>query len=723
MQESFTMRTQIRLALQALTVAAACLGPANAGADEPAAEARAADSEVRSWLGRGQNGIAWAKYLDLPALESQLAEGNQADPAVLEQVRKRLESGAPGLDLPPFARLRNALAQWAEELKVVNTQDLSQAATGAEGDFRPLSDQDVAISRAATQSAASRLDQYLKTGGANGNAWKSFLGLDRLLDQLNAESPDVQALKTAREQLSANQPGLEMPVFANVRAALDRYIADLSGRNEDLKAQYSTQLKGLSEELKQYASGYSNELASSLGERLAWLENARQSNALIGAIRGRYSNPNLHGRASKRLIAAGIEQPVDEITPVRDVILGTDIRGTGHTVGNLSMALVPNSRKAEFETVLKGRVSSRTVGYNGPAVIQSAGTTDLHGTKDIYLDANGLASYPAKGTATTRTQILGISAGGAMAQKIATRRVYEMKPDAERIAGQHAAARLRHRVDAQAAAQLGKAHWNYLRKVRNPLVRLRAFPQQLNLSTVPDSLFVVALDASPSQLGAPDKPPSINVENDLAVQVHESMINNMADTLFRGVTLTEAETQRQAKDILGKVPEQLQSDETRDPWSITFAKTRPVTVRFGDNTIQITVRGQRYTSGDRDFQAMNVTAEYKIEGDGTKYKISRKPELQIEPPNFVKGRTLSGRQIALKTLLEKRFGKLFEMEIKAEGLALPGQWRKAGLLRPKQIQSASGWLVAAWIETGEPAPSEEKAAPAATAQRRDARVR
>jgi hypothetical protein len=717
------MRTQIRLALQALAVAAACLGPADARADEPVGGADKAFSQVQSWLGTGQNATAWGQYLDFTALEAQLAKGNQADPAIVEQLRKKLESGAPGLDLPPFAALREAVARWANELKVANTQDLSQAAIDSEGDFRPLSDQDLASSHAAAKTAAERLDTYLRASGRNGAAWKSFLGLDKLLAQLNAQSPDVGTLNTAREPFSADKPGLEMPVFANVRTALDRYIADLTGRNEDLKAQYSTQLKGLSDELKQFASGYSSETASSLGERLAWLENARQSDVLIRAIRSRYSNPNLHGRASKRLIAAGIEQHVDEITPVRDMILGTDIRGTGHTVGNLSLALVPNSRKAEFETVLKGRVSSRTVGYNGPAVIQSAGTTDLHGTKNIFFDANGLASYPAKGTATTRTQILGISAGGSMAQKIATKRVYEMKPDAERIAGQHAAARLRHRVDAQAATQLGKAHWNYLRKVRNPLVRLRAFPQQLNLSTVPDALFAVALAASPSQLGAPDNPPSVNVENDLAVQVHESMINNMVDSLFRGVTLTEAEAQQQAKDILGKVPEQLQSDDARDPWSLTFAKTRPVTVRFADNTIQITVRGQRYTSGDREFQAMNVTAEYKIESDGTTFKITRKPELQIEPPNFTKGRTLSGRQIALKTLLEKRFGKLFEMEIKTQGLALPGQWRKAGLLRAKQIQSTNGWLVAAWVETGEPAPPEEKAEQPATAQRADAAVR
>ncbi len=119
--------------------------------------------------------------------------------------------------------------------------------------------------------------------------------------------------------------------------------------------------------------------------------------------------------------------------------------------------------------------------------------------------------------------------------------------------------------------------------------------------------------------------------------------------------------------------------------------------------MKITVRGQRYTSGDREFKGMNVTADYKIQPSGESFKLVRDAELHIVPPNFVPGQTrLSTQQVTLKTLLQKKFGKLFEPEIKAEKLTLSGRWEKVGPLDLKQLQSSSGWLVAAWLEPATP---------------------
>jgi hypothetical protein len=485
----------------------------------------------------------------------------------------------------------------------------------------------------------------------------------------------------------------------------------LSARKEDLKTEVATQLKSLAEELTQYAGAFSDEVAFTLGGRLGWLDSMRQAIPLVRAVRHRYSHPNLHVKVSSRLVAAGIERPLDEVTPVRDVILGTDISGTGRTVGKVSVQLVPSADSAMLDTVLVGKVQSRTVGRNGPATIHSNGMTEISGRKRIVINEMGLASYPAKATASTKTKISGIAAGrsgSGIVQRIATRKVYESKSEAERIGSDHAAVRVRKRVEAESGAQLGKAHWNYVNKVRNPLLRRREFPALLKLSTSEESLFVTALQANRNQIAAPDNPPAITVENDIAVQLHESLVNNFASALLSGVTLKEEDVQKRAIELLGKLPEQLKGEEDRDPWSITFAKIRPVTMKFADSGFQVTVRGQRFTSGDRDFQAMNVTADYKIERQGDGFRLARKEELLIEPPNFVKGKTLSGRQIALKTLLEKRFGKLFEREIKSEGLILPGRWREAGRLDPKQLQAGGGWLVVAWIESGVPAPPEDK---------------
>jgi hypothetical protein len=705
------MRSASRFLAQVLLLAIVALAATSAWADELRTEAGNTLDQLEKWLGSGENGKKWSAYLNLPSLRTELAKKDSADPAPIAAVLKQLKSGAAGLDMEPFAKLRSALEAWSQELAIERSTDLAQAATDAEAGFQPISDAQLAESRSKLQTAAAKLDTHLKRLGANGAAWKKYLRWDALQQQLAAQSPDLEGLRSVLSQFLADQDGLEIPAFFDVGTALEQYVNDLSARADDQKEQFATQLKGLGEDLKAYAAGQTNELAYSVGEHLGWLHNARQAGPLVRVIRKRYSHPNLHAKASRRLVAAGIERPLDEITPVRDVILGTDISGTGRTTGKITVELVSSPDKAILDTVLVGQVASRNVGYNGPATIHTTGTTKIAGRKRIVFDEKGLASYPSTATADTRTNIDGISAGRSgrgLVQRVATKRVYQSKREAERIGSDHAAARVRQRVEAEAATQLGKAHWNYLRKIRNPLLRRREFPELLMLSTNPESLLVTGMKANRAQIGAPNDPPAVTVENDLAVQLHESMLNNMAAALLSGFTLTEAEAQQQAIDLLGKLPEQLKSEQDRDPWSITFAKIRPVTVKFGDNTVQITVRGQRYTSGERDFQAMNVTANYTIKQDDGLYRLVRDAELQIEPPNFVKGRTLSGRQIALKTLLEKRFGKLFEPEIKQKGLVLPGRWREAGRLDPKQFQSGGGWLVAAWIESGEPAPPEDQ---------------
>ena len=109
---------------------------------------------------------------------------------------------------------------------------------------------------------------------------------------------------------------------------------------------------------------------------------------------------------------------------------------------------------------------------------------------------------------------------------------------------------------------------------------------------------------------------------------------------------------------------------------------------------------------------MNVTADYKAEISGNGSRLVRQGDLQIVPPSFVPGKSrLSSQQITLRTLLEQRFGKLFEPEIKSDGLELPGQWAKAGRLDLKHLKSSGGWMAMAWIESGEPVkPKEDKVA-------------
>ena len=114
----------------------------------------------------------------------------------------------------------------------------------------------------------------------------------------------------------------------------------------------------------------------------------------------------------------------------------------------------------------------------------------------------------------------------------------------------------------------------------------------------------------------------------------------------------------------------------------------------------------RYAAGGipraiREFRAMNVTAAYKMQIQGAGTRLVRQGELQIVPPNFDPQKTrLSASQVALRTILQKKFGKLFEPEIVSEGLVLPGKWKRAGRLSVTHLHSDHGWLAMAWIRGG-----------------------
>ena len=74
----------------------------------------------------------------------------------------------------------------------------------------------------------------------------------------------------------------------------------------------------------------------------------------------------------------------------------------------------------------------------------------------------------------------------------------------------------------------------------------------------------------------------------LAVQVHESMINNLAEEALSGMILTEERFQEGLENFFDEVPERFQPDEDRPPFTITFASRQPIVVSFHDGEIVIT---------------------------------------------------------------------------------------------------------------------------------------
>jgi hypothetical protein len=236
----------------------------------------------------------------------------------------------------------------------------------------------------------------------------------------------------------------------------------------------------------------------------------------------------------------------------------------------------------------------------------------------------------------------------------------------------------------------------------------------LTFSTLASGLQIAGISASATQLAAPSAPPALTQPSDLAVSVHESMVNNLAANIFTGMHLTDEMAMRTAKDLTGSVPEKMKPGPDQEPFTIIFPPERiprvnPVTVTFADNGFTITLRGQEYYVGDRKQPGMDVTAIYKFVKTPEGYNAVRQGDLQIYGFGQKPGAKRSVRQQGIYTALQAKFGKIFEPEMKFRGFKFAqGRLANAGTFIPSEIISQNGWIAIGYTHAKAAAPAVAK---------------
>jgi hypothetical protein len=600
-----------------------------------------------------------------------------------------------------------------------SASDLSAITRAAKGKFKPVAQSQLDQAKARAKAAAGKLAERLTNAGEAGAGWREFLNLDRVQAELAKPKPDAAVLEKGFSRAASGNEGLNLVRFADYRQTLKSYLAAVQAKDDPKTAErYDAILEGLAKRLADLAKTPSAVDASAVNNALRWLDDTGLASDVVSAVRKRFSSPNAFAHISAGLVAVGIERPIDEMTPIQDVILGTNVQGTGHTVGRVTVSLVPCDEVAVIDTYFSANVDTQSVGYNGPAVINSVGCTRLQGIKRLWIHDQGISAYPAVSDADTQTTVTGIgsTSGRAIVERVASRRVGEQKGQAEAIAAQHAEARLNERMDRESADSLARANERYATRFRDPLTERNLFPAELKYSSSEHWVAARALESDAYHLAAPDAPPAPITNVDFSVRIHQSALNNLTDKAVGGMTVRDETFQATLKDLLGHVPEQFKPDQQDQPWAINFAADLPITFDFLDNQIRIVVRGRRYVRGDSSYPAMDVSVLYNLVKVGNTVKAVRQGGLQIFPPDFVpgKGDRLSGRQLVIRDLIARRFGKVFKEELVGTGMELPGNWKKAGRLMPVAMTSKNGWVSIGWNRAPN-APAKQ--APAKTAQR------
>lgn len=713
------MRQLNRFACRGILAALCALAAAPVGS--PAAQIEVADEvqaarqeaerawiDLNQWLGSGVQGRAWRRFLRSCEIDDQWSLRERADLRRLQRLRDRLHEPQPGLEGPRFSRLRSAIDRWTGALEQRGYASAVARARQLKSSPRPATVDQVVVARGELQQALHELDNYLALHGENGARWQKFLQHEDLRKQTAADiKADMRALQAALNRYTSGEPGLDAPMFARVRQALQRFVPRARMQQDSQFAdRYATLVEGLAKRLETYDESPQKkdrtlrEAALTVG----WLEEHEQAPDLVEMVRERYSLPNLYVRVSEDLTRVLMQQQVDRSTPIADCVLGTSISGSGTLHGTLDVEFVPSLQNAVIQTAFSGTIATNTHGVNGPAQIMAVGNTQINAGSRLMLDANGMRSTPTSSRACVNTTITGIcstSPGlrGRIVRRVASKKAAQSKGQAEAIAGQHAEKKFNAEMDQNVSQQVGTANAAIQSKVREPLERLSLFPQQVDFRTSPDELTVVALEAGTTQLGAQDAPPALTVaDSGLALRVHQSAVFNVISTLLRDRFLNEEKLHALANKTIGSIPDELKNDPDQGEWSITFDAIEPLTVEFDDDTMKITVFGKSYTSEGSSYDAMNVTGLYKlVPADKGGLKFQRQGDLDILPPGFDPTKDkLALRQTTLRTLLKRRFGKLFKEEIEIDGFSLPDRMGKAGSFWIVEHRMDDGWLTLAW---------------------------
>lgn len=691
-----------RLQLVALLAAAFgfCAADVSLGQDTSPQQVFAAQQSLSRWLGGGKKGEGWAHYLNSDELTAQTQLGEYASPETLKEILAKYEGDAAGLDLPQFVSVRTKLAKWIQELEKSATETSAnvEKIADAQDAFKPISPEQAAAAKAKLEAAMKKLGTFIHNSGkATENGWKNYLRWEDLEEQLAADEPDLAVLERCYLRFNSGVKGLEYDQFADVRRALRHYI-DLQFFSTTMQYEemYDMQLGLLTENLKKYQENPNADDAAAIGAELGWLTQGGQIPELVASARKTLNHPNLFLNASERLIGYGINRKVNDVIPVRDNILGTSIQGTGRTVGEVRAELIPNLAAAQLNLVLDAVTTSNNVGYNGPVTVHSTGVTSVLGTKTLLANPDGVRGLPATASCSTNTTFNSINANSGIARNIGRNRAYEQKGQAEAIASRHAEQRVADRMNQESTKLLKDANTRLKKEVRQPLDSRDEFPEYFNVASTTDAVNVVMLKANRFQLAAPGAPPTSAPDSaDIGVRVHESMPTNMAEVLLGGLKLTDVKLVDLLKERGTEVPEELQITPEKDPWSITFDYQRPVEVRFGDNKVEVSIRGRQFTRGDTEFNNIaKISAVYLVEQGDQGAKLTREGDVTVE---FMGSGRQGIRDITLKTFLTKKFSALFEPEFVGEGLKLKGRWEGAGPLQLENLVIGDGWATIGWV--------------------------
>lgn len=554
----------------------------------------------------------------------------------------------------------------------------------------------------AAQVVIERVDQlkaFLHRGAdaETRDAWLDYFNLEPLIGAIRSQATPGELANEAvsvRDRLIGTTPGLEMLAVRQVREAVDKLVDSMMFRDpEQSISMLRGQLETLSEMVQQVGATPSPDEFNAISARVALFESSGQTGELVRAFRDVFGRPNVAILVGSPLVQQAIERSVVRERPVRDCILGTRLVGHAVLSGNVTASLLPSSDAAQIQLTFVGNMVSDNIGYNGPVRLKTEGNAEVTVTRGMVVDSSGIQFGPALTEADLETRVLCIDHPLALVRNIASKQAAKQKPLADKIALE----KLRSQVSSQFAAETGEVSpvtpSELLDRAETMLQRLSLTRPTQSWSSTTEAIQIDSVFRGPQQLASVIHRPEVSSPYAVAVQIHESAVENAFSVMLAGRSLNE----RRLNEILEKTAEMKRSEDEADsepPFEISFSRSRPVIFECRDGRLRLGLRGTRFVQGDRVIRkAMEITAIYEpSHTDDGKVFLRRTDDVDVDFPR----QRLTLGEAGLKPIIQKAFSKVFPEQVLDQPPRI-GEDAKLQSLRGREFRTSSASAVDGWF--------------------------
>lgn len=533
----------------------------------------------------------------------------------------------------------------------------------------------------------AEVEQLVATASA-GNEWLAYLKIDQLRNAAN--QPDAERRALAREvlarlgdqQLSAEQRSFinrtEWASFRNELRGLSAAPVEmprLLARVEQFeRTQLASDARLVADDIRSLR-WIGDEPSRELGERMDL----------------HYRNANIRVSASTAFLNRFVPQPTATSSRVHETIQGVPVDGRSTTFTSVAIRAIPDPRRIHLDMEASGIVASRTSSDAGPARFFNRAQSSFIVRKAVVFGPSGLRVWPAISQANNNfadltdveTSFDGIPLIGALVRNYAVSQHEDAQPQAQREMESRVADRARRQFDAEAAPKLDELTERVDHEVLEPLRQLGLHPTALDLRTSTDRITARVRLAGIQQLGAHTPRPQAPSDSLASLQVHQSAINNLLESLdLAGREFNIPELYQWIGRKLSR-PVEMPADVPTDV-VLRFADANPIRVQLVDGQLRLTIAIAHLSHRQRSWRNFAVNTVYQPDLASLEGRLIRTGGI------FLEGESVQGRaEFVLRSIFSKALSSEKPWRIIPERLATDTRLKGLTL---SQFVIEDGWI-------------------------------